>query len=129
MSKTIIQKVVFKNTKAHVLYDVYMNSKKHSAATGAPTNIANKVGTKFTAHGDYITGENLQLLKDKLIVQSWRASDWSAEDPDSVFIINFEEKGNDTILNIVHANLPDEHAQELDQGWHEYYWKPMRAYL
>ena len=35
MSKTIVQDVVFKNTTPKVLYELYMDGKKHSIATGA----------------------------------------------------------------------------------------------
>ncbi len=40
MPKTIIQKIVFRNTTAKDLYDLYMNSKKHSISTGARATIS-----------------------------------------------------------------------------------------
>jgi len=70
MSKTITQKIVFKNTKPQQLYDLYMNAKRHSVATGAPAKISTKKGGKYSAHNGYITGENLQLIKNRLIVQT-----------------------------------------------------------
>ena len=51
MSKNIIQKVVFRNTFPKILYDLYMNAKKHSLATGAMAKINSKEGSKFSAHG------------------------------------------------------------------------------
>src|ERR1700688_4854800 len=92
MSKNIVQKVVFKKTAPKALYDLYMNAKKHSVATGAPAKITNKVGDKFSVHGGYITGENLQLVKDELIVQTWRTMQWDKKEPDSIFIIHLERK-------------------------------------
>ena len=76
MSKTIIQKVVFKNATAKDLYDLYMDEKKHSMATAVPARISRKVGGRYSVHNGYITGKNLHLVKDKLIVQTWRAQDW-----------------------------------------------------
>jgi activator of HSP90 ATPase len=80
-------------------------------------------------HEGYATGENLLLVKDKLILQTWRASDWTKKDPDSTFMIYLEQKGKDTSLHMVHAHVPDEQAQSLRQGWHDFYWKPWKTYL
>ncbi len=114
MSKTIIQDVVFKNTTSKDLYELYMDEEKHSIATGAPAKISAKEGSEYSAHSGYITGKNLQLIKDRLIVQSWRAQSWSVNDVDSTFIIYLEPQGADTLLHAVHANL---------------YWEPWRLYL
>jgi activator of HSP90 ATPase len=129
MAKNIVQKIVFKNTAPKALYDLYMNSKKHSVATGAPAQLNTKVGGKYSAHGSYITGENIHLIKDKMIVQSWRTQEWSKDDPDSTFIIHLEQKGKDTMLHMIHSNLPDKHAESINKGWHVHYWEPWKKYL
>lgn len=129
MPKTIVQKVVFRNTTPSALYDLYMNAKKHAMVTGAPVKISAKEGTKYSAHGGYISGKNLQLVKDKLIVQTWRATGWDDSDTDSIFIINLEQKGKNVILHAVHANLPDKHAASINKGWHDYYWGPWKNHL
>ena len=129
MSKNIIQKVIFRGTTPKVLYDLYMNAKKHTAATGALAKINNKPGSKYSAHGGYITGKNLQLVKDKLIVQSWRAQGWDKEDIDSIFIIRLEQKGKDVVLHAIHANVPDKHAAGIDKGWFLHYWEPWKKFL
>ncbi|MFI5187286.1 MAG: SRPBCC domain-containing protein [Chitinophagales bacterium] len=129
MSRTITQKIVFKNIPAATLYNTYLDSKEHSASIGASVKIQKKEGTKFSAHDDYITGNNLQLIKNKLIVQSWRASDWNKSDPDSTFILLFEQKGNDGIINMVHANVPDKEVEGIRKGWNDYYWKPWKKYF
>lgn len=129
MAKTIVQKVVFKNTTPGKLYNFYMNAKQHSLITGAPAKISNKVGAAFSAHGSYIAGKNLYLIKDELIVQTWRAESWSKNDPDSIFIIGLEKKGNDAVLNAVHANVPDNAEASLRKGWLDHYWNPMKDNL
>jgi len=129
MAKNIVQTVVFRNTKPKALYDLYMNAKKHSTATGAPAKITAKKGTKYSAHGGYITGENLHLIKDKLVVQTWRAQSWEKDDPDSTFIILLEPKGKNVVLHAIHSNLPDKHAESINKGWHNHYWEPWKKYL
>lgn len=129
MAKTISHKVVYKRTTPKALYDLYMNAKKHSLIAGSPVKISAKEGAGFSAHGDYITGTNLKLIKDKLIVQTWRGMNWEKTDPDSIFIIMLEPKGKDVILHAVHANLPDAHADSIDKGWYDHYWNPWKQFL
>ena len=129
MAKTIVQKVVFKNTTPKQLYDMYTNAKKYGDSTGMPAKITPKEGAKFNVSDGYITGKNLQLKKDKLIVQSWRAVDWAKDDIDSTFIINLEANGKDTVLHAIHANVPDNQVKGIDDGWHQFYWKPWKEYL
>ncbi|HUR31448.1 MAG TPA: SRPBCC domain-containing protein [Saprospiraceae bacterium] len=129
MSKTIIQEILFKNTTPNTLYNLYMNANKHSDITGSPAVITEKEGDSYSAHGGYITGKNLLLVKDKLIVQTWRAQGWEESDVDSIFMIKLEPQGEDVILHAIHANLPDNHAGHIDQGWHDHYWNPWKQYL
>jgi activator of HSP90 ATPase len=126
---TIIQKVVFKNTRKESLYDLYMNAKSHSLITDGPVKISEKAGSAFNAFDGYITGKNLMIIKNELIVQSWHGADWDEKDPDSVFIISLEQKGKDVVLNAVHANVPDNKEESLSKGWHEFYWNPWKQHL
>lgn len=129
MAKTITQKIVFKNTTAKVLYDMYMNEKKHSELTGGPTKITSKIGAAYSVYDGYITGKNLHLIKDSLIVQTWRGSDWKKTDGDSIFILKFEQKEKDTVIKMIHANVPSEHVKGIKKGWDEFYWEPWKKYL
>jgi activator of HSP90 ATPase len=129
MPKTIVQKVMFKNTTPKTLYNLYMNEKQHSMITGGPAKISEKVGSAFSSHGKYITGKNLHLVKDKQITQTWRAKNWSKKETDSIFTINLEQKGKDVVLHAVHTNLPDKAAAGVNKGWHSHYWNPWKQHL
>ena len=129
MAKTILQKIAFRNTTTEILYNLYMDAKLHRAVIGAPVKIQMKEGTEFTAYDDYISGKNLQLIPGKLIVQSWWASDWDANEPVSTFILLFEQKDNDAIIYMTHANIPEIQYNALKQGWNDFYWKPWKEYL
>ena len=129
MAKTIEQNVVFKNTTPKAVYDLYMNAKLHSDIIGGPAKIADKVGSSFSAHGGYITGKNIYLVKDKLIVQTWRSLGWDKNDVDSIFMIKLEPKGKDVILYAVHTNLPDKAVESVSKGWYDHYWNPWKQHL
>ncbi|MCW3105805.1 MAG: hypothetical protein JWQ09_311 [Segetibacter sp.] len=129
MAKTIVQKVLFKNTTPEALYNLYMNAKQHSEVTGAAAKISKRVGSSFSAHGTYISGKNLHLVENTLIVQAWRAESWDKNAPDSIFIVSLEQKGKDVVLYATHANLPDNAAASIDKGWHDHYWNPWKQHL
>jgi activator of HSP90 ATPase len=129
MPKTIVKKIFYKNTTPKDIYELYMNAKKHSMATGASAKISAKEGTNYSAYDGYIKGKNLQLVQDKLIVQTWRAQGWGKEDIDSTFIMNLLPKGKNVEVHAIHANVPDNELESLKKGWHEHYWEPWKKYL
>jgi activator of HSP90 ATPase len=129
MSKTIQQKVVFRSTTCETLYHLYVNARMHSVLTGGKAKISEKEATKFSAYGGYCSGKNLQLIPGKLIVQSWRATDWNDNEVDSTFILLFEQKGKNAEVFMTHANVPDSQVKALAEGWNEFYWIPWRNYL
>mgnify|MGYP003336434432 CR=1 FL=1 len=130
MPKTITQKIIFRNAKVSDLYSMYLDSREHTKLTGNNTaKISPKEGAAFSIYDGYSWGKNLQLVKDKLIVQSWRASDWKKTDIDSTLIFSFEQHNNDTVITMIHANVPDNQAAALKNGWNEFYWKPWKKYL
>jgi activator of HSP90 ATPase len=129
MAKTILQTVLFKNTNPSILYNLYMDASKHSSVTGAPAKIQKKEGTKFSAYGDYCFGKNLQLIPGELIVQSWVANDWKKTETESTFILLFEQRNDDAVVFMTHANVPDSEYKSLKEGWNEFYWKPWKRFL
>lgn len=56
MTPTIQQSASFKATPAE-LYRLFMDSAKHTAATGAPAKISRKVGGRWSAFGGMISGK------------------------------------------------------------------------
>ena len=126
-TKTIRQSANFKATP-HDVYEALLDSKKHSRFTGGEASISRKVGGRFTAYDGYITGKNLELIKDKKIVQSWRASDWPAG-ADSVATFILSTGKNETKLSFTQTNIPAEQAESIANGWKEYYWEPMKEML
>ena len=129
MSKTIIHTIIFNNTTPEVLYNLYLNAEEHGKIIGSPASISDREGALFSLHNGYITGRNLQLIKNKLIVQAWRTMGWDSNAPDSTFIMLFEANGNDTTVTATHVNVPDQHLESIDKGWHGHYWTPWRQYL
>jgi uncharacterized protein YndB with AHSA1/START domain len=124
----IHQEVVFETSPKRV-YEALMDSGQHAAFTGnGAAEISREAGGAWSAHGGHITGRNIELVPDRMIVQAWRAKDW----PAGVYsVVRFELKseGNKTRLVLDHWGAPAEHREHLAQGWSARYWEPLRKYL
>lgn len=44
-------------------------------------------------------------------------------------MIHLSKKGKGTRLIFVHSDVPDDLADDLAQGWIDFYWTPLKAYL
>ncbi len=72
----------------------------------------------------------LHIKPNKMIVQTWRGSDWEKSEMDSILILTFSDADDDrTQLEMVHANVPEKYAEELKKGWQEHYWKKWKSYI
>lgn len=125
---TIKQKTLIPATPDKV-YDAFMEAKKHSAFTGSKATSDPKVGGEFTAWDGYISGRNLELVKGKKIVQEWSTTDWPDKFPPSRLELTFKEAKGGTEISMIHSNVPAEQADDLAEGWNEFYWKPMKEYF
>lgn len=112
------------------LYELFMNSAKHTLATGMPAKISPKVGGKWSAFGGMIYGRNLLLIPNRRIVQAWRSSEWKKSDPDSILVVSFEKAaGGGAQVQLDHVGVPEHDHAGVTQGWIKYYWEPWKAYF
>ncbi len=93
-----------------------------------PTSIDPQLGGAFTLFGGYITGRNLELVRDARLVQAWRAASW---DPGWFSIAKFtlSPHGSGTKLVFDHTGFPNDAAPHLVSGWYEHYWHPLAKVL
>jgi activator of HSP90 ATPase len=128
MAKTSIKQKVEIKASPHDVYEALMDSEKHSEFTGDEAVISRKVGGKFTTFGGYAEGKNIELVPDKRIVQTWRANDWMRGDLSTITIILKPTKTG-TSLEFIQTDVPEKFADEISQGWNDFYWKPMKKML
>ena len=111
------------------LYDMYVNAKQHSAFTGAPVKIAARVGARFEAFGGVLSGTILQVVPKRLIVQSWRSTNFGKRDVDSTLILRFLPNGKSGRIELTQVNVAERDFGGVSEGWQKYYFVPWRAYL
>lgn len=128
MTPAIQQRVEFNASPAR-LFNLYLDSSEHSAATHAKAVVHRRVGSKFSAFDGVITGTLLAIVPNRMIVQSWRARHWKKTDLDSILVLTFNKTKGGARIDLVHANVPEHDHDGVSQGWEKYYWKPWRAYL
>ena len=126
-TKTIMQTIIF-NVPPSEIYELLMDSEKHSAITGSEAEISKEIGGKIWAYDGHIAGENIELVPDKRIVQKWRGSDWP-EGHFSEAVFDLEEIKDGTKLIFTQTSVPEEGYEDVSQGWFEFYWDPMEEIL
>jgi len=117
------------HTSAEQIYKAWLSTQGHSLMTGSPAKIDGRAGGDFTAWDGYIWGTFLDLEENKRIVQAWRTGEFPEEAEDSHVQVLLEESGGKTKVTLTHTNIPAGQAQGYEQGWHDFYFKPMQEYF
>ena len=127
--ETIIQKVIIPKVSPKQIYEAYIDPKKHSTFTGSKATGKPVVGGKFTAWDGYIFGKYIELDGEKRVVQDWTTTDWQEGYPASKLELTFSKVPQGTEIIMMHSNVPKSQADEIKQGWKEFYWDPLRRYF
>ena len=127
--RSIIRQSVVLPAPPEKLWEMYLNPTEHQAFTGSPVIIGEKKGAEFKAFDNMLTGMILEVVKPKLIVQSWRSTKFGSGDPDSTLILLFSPQGDQGRIDLIHLDVPDHDYDGVTEGWEKHYWKPWRAYL
>lgn len=123
-----IRQVVTIKAGPRSVYEALMDSRKHAKFTAARASISRKVGGRIRAYDGYIDGINIELVRDRKIVQAWRGSDW----PEGYFskvTFTLTKIGPGTRLTFTQAGVPEEHYEAVRLGWIEHYWDKMKKML
>jgi activator of HSP90 ATPase len=118
----------FFSVPPEIIYKAWLNSEEHSNMTGSPARVSDKPGEDFEAWNGYIQGKNIILDAPRRILQTWRSTEFSDSDEDSLLDILFEMQKNGTLVTIHHSKLPD-HGMQYQQGWRDAYFSPMKMYF
>jgi activator of HSP90 ATPase len=127
MTDSLRQNLIFDATPDRV-FNALLDSGTFSAMTGAPAEIDSSAGGAFSCFGGAITGRNLEVVRDRRIVQGWRAGPW----PEGVFsLVRFElqDDGGKTRLTLNHSAFPEGQGEHLKTGWETNYWSGLRKHL
>lgn len=125
---TIRQRVVVSASPEEV-YEAFMDAKRHSEFTGSKATCDARVGGSFSAWDGYISGRNVELERGKRIVQEWITTEWPEGYPPSRLELTFKKVEGDTEILMVHSRVPEEQAEDVKQGWTDFYWNLLKDYF
>jgi len=111
------------------IYEAFLDSRKHSAMTGAGASVDPNIGGEFTAWDGYISGTTIALEPRHRITQKWRTTDFPADASDSLLEIILEETPTGTKVTLKQTDIPDGQAEQYKDGWRKFYFEPMKAYF
>ena len=99
-----------------------------AAPNAAATAISTEVGGAFTLFGGYVTGLQIELVRDERLVQVWRAASWG---PGEFSVVRFvlADAGAGTQLTFDHCGFPPGRGAVLASGWFGHYWEPLKKFL
>jgi activator of HSP90 ATPase len=130
-TKDIKQEIIFPGTPRE-LYRAWLDAKIHGKIVNGKAVIDPTVGGKFSIWDGYLIGKIIELHPDIYkIVQEWRddSTKWP-EDYYSKITLEFSpHQHKQTKLVFTQTGIPEEYAKDIEKGWEDYYWKPMKDYF
>jgi len=82
--------------------------------------------TEFSIFDGDISGRNLRIVENKLLVQEWYFGDMQEK---SIVTIQLNSHKQGTKVTLEHTNIPYEDFDNIQIGWNEYYWGAIKEFL
>ncbi|CAK9199805.1 unnamed protein product [Sphagnum troendelagicum] len=116
------------------LYSVLLDEKRWRAFTQSAAKISTEEGGTFSIFDGAVTGINMQLQEDKLIVQRWRFSSWADGQYSNVCLTLEEPEIGVTIVKLTQTEVPEEDrfgnatvVENTERGWRDLIFHKIRA--
>ncbi|PLX14575.1 MAG: ATPase [Marinilabiliales bacterium] len=84
------------------------------------------VGTEFSLWEGDISGQNIEIIENKKIVQEWY---FGEQEEKSIVTMNIFENKKGSQVELKHTNIPDEDYDNIIEGWNEYYFGALKSFL
>jgi uncharacterized protein YndB with AHSA1/START domain len=114
------------NAPIEKVWEALINPEHINGWGGGPAKMTNKKGEKFSLWGGQIHGTNTDVVAPNTLVQQWYGGKWLQA---STATFSLEEEKNGTKVTLLHTDVPDEEAEDIESGWKEYYLGPLKKYV
>lgn len=94
--------------------------------SGYPAVMEPTEGFEFSLFDGDIAGRNINVVENKQLVQEWYFGD-SEEQSIVTISLKVHEAGTRVLLE--HTNVPDESADEMEEGWTESFWGAIKEFF
>ena len=113
------------NATAGELFKALTDSFTLELWTGYPAIMQPVKGTEFELWEGDISGINLEFIENQKIVQEWY---FGEQEERSIVTIMLRPKGNATIIEIIHTNIPDDAYDNIRNGWYDTYLSSLKSF-
>lgn len=93
--------------------------------SGYPAEMSTEAGSEFSLFEGEIVGKNLEFKANRLIKQHWY---FEGEPVDSIVTISLKPEKNNTVIELLHENVPDSVAEEMENGWKKIYFGSLKRF-
>ena len=115
--KTITHTYKIKATPDKV-FNALTNPQVIEQWSGAPAKMDSNSNSEFSLFGGQITGTNLEVVSNQKLVQTWPGN--------TKVTLSLTANGAETVVDLLHENIPDSEVAKFDQGWQEHYLGPLQ---
>ena len=113
-----IQKSYEMNATPEEVFEALVNPDLIQDWSGDEAKMGSGVGDTFSLWGGQMFGSNLEVVKNKKLVQEWCYDQW--KDPSKVtFTIKVIDKK--TVVDLLHEDVPEKFVNSISDGWDAYY--------
>lgn len=125
----IIKQTYFIHAPIDTVWEALVNESVINAWGGGPAKMDDKEGTEFTLWGGSIWGTNKKVEPKKSLKQEWYSDEEQKWDKASLVTFTLYPEKNTVRLDLLHEDVPDADARNIEDGWKEYYLGPLKEYL
>lgn len=94
--------------------------------TGYPAEMSTDPESEFSYFEGDIAGKNLEFIPNELIRQQWY---FDGEEKESFVTLRLRPEKNNTVVELLHENVPDAVYDEMVQGWKKMYFEPLKRFF
>lgn len=113
-------------TSAHELYETLTDLNRAQIWTRGPVKLSKEVNSTFEFFGGNVSGEILELVPDKKIVQTWRLKSWPAGHFSKV-TMELDQGSDSVTLKINQTGIPIGQEELTRTNWSGYYWRAIKG--
>jgi len=106
------------NATPEQVFDALVNSETIQIWSKDEAKMGPDVGDKFVLWGGQMFGTNLEVVKNKKLVQEWCYDQWEAP---SKVTFTIKTKGKKTSVHLLHEDVPEKSLKSIEEGWNSYY--------
>jgi len=106
------------NASAEDIFEALVNPEIIEIWSQDEAKMSDQVGGSFMLWSGQMFGTNLEVIKNKKLVQEWCYDQWDAP---SKVTFTLKPKGKSTIIELLHEDVPEKSLKSIEEGWDAYY--------